>query len=62
MDSDIALVQLTEPLEFSHVRPACLPEKEEKVEASRVCVITGWGIQNEGMFTSPTIALKNQQE
>ncbi|XP_054828432.1 ovochymase-2 [Eublepharis macularius] len=47
MDSDIALVQLNEPLEFNHVRPVCLPEKDEKVEPSRVCVITGWGIQNE---------------
>ncbi|XP_015268234.1 PREDICTED: ovochymase-2, partial [Gekko japonicus] len=47
MDSDIALVQLTEPLELNHVRPVCLPEKDEKVEPSRVCIITGWGIHNE---------------
>ncbi|XP_028586604.2 ovochymase-2 [Podarcis muralis] len=47
-DSDIALVELTEPLEFNHyVRSVCLPEKDEKVEASRVCVITGWGIHYE---------------
>ncbi|XP_077177997.1 ovochymase-2 isoform X2 [Paroedura picta] len=46
MDSDIALVQLTEPLEFNHVRPVCLPEKDEKIEPSRVCIITGWGIHN----------------
>ncbi|KAF7245339.1 Ovochymase-2 [Varanus komodoensis] len=46
--SDIALVQLTEPLEFNHyVRPACLPKKDEKLEPSRLCVITGWGIQYE---------------
>ncbi|XP_062974843.1 ovochymase-2 [Elgaria multicarinata webbii] len=48
MDSDIALVQLTESLEFNHyVRPVCLPEKDEKIEPSRLCVITGWGNQYE---------------
>ncbi|XP_072841907.2 ovochymase-2 isoform X1 [Pogona vitticeps] len=47
-DSDIALVQLTEPLEFNHyVRPVCLPKRNETVEPSTVCVITGWGIQFE---------------
>ncbi|NXT41382.1 OVCH2 protein, partial [Pelecanoides urinatrix] len=44
MDSDIALLQLAEPLEFNHyVRPVCLPAKEEVVQPSRVCVVTGWG-------------------
>ncbi|NXL83661.1 OVCH2 protein, partial [Alectura lathami] len=48
MDSDIALVQLAEPLEFNHyVRPVCLPAKEEVVQPSRVCVVTGWGAQEE---------------
>lgn len=61
MDSDIALVQLTEPLEFNHVHPVCLPEKDEKLAPSRVCIITGWGINNEGMFTFPSITLKNQE-
>ncbi|KFP43111.1 Ovochymase-2, partial [Chlamydotis macqueenii] len=37
MDSDIALLQLAEPLEFNHyVRPP-----------SRVCVVTGWGAHEE---------------
>ncbi|NWI69691.1 OVCH2 protein, partial [Todus mexicanus] len=44
MDSDIALLHLAEPLEFSHyVRPVCLPATEETVQPSRVCVVTGWG-------------------
>ncbi|XP_075783955.1 ovochymase-2 isoform X2 [Pelodiscus sinensis] len=48
MDSDIALLQLTEPLEFNHyVRPVCLPETGEVVQPSRVCTTTGWGIRNE---------------
>ncbi|NXW21502.1 OVCH2 protein, partial [Circaetus pectoralis] len=48
MDSDIALLQLAEPLEFNHyVRPVCLPAKEEAVQPSRVCVVTGWGAHEE---------------
>ncbi|XP_068801291.1 ovochymase-2 isoform X2 [Struthio camelus] len=44
MDCDIALLRLAEPLEFNHyVRPVCLPAKEEAVQPSRVCVVTGWG-------------------
>lgn len=54
MDSDIALLQLTEPLEFNHyVRPVCLPEKNKEVQPSRVCITTGWGIHNEGMQAFP---------
>ncbi|NXN18424.1 OVCH2 protein, partial [Indicator maculatus] len=48
MDSDIALLQLAEPLEFNHyVRPVCLPAEEEAVQPSRVCVVTGWGADEE---------------
>ncbi|NXO00088.1 OVCH2 protein, partial [Rhinopomastus cyanomelas] len=46
MDSDIALLQLAEPLEFNHyVRPVCLPAEEEVLQPSQVCVVTGWGAQ-----------------
>uniref|UniRef100_A0A8C4JS29 Peptidase S1 domain-containing protein n=1 Tax=Dromaius novaehollandiae TaxID=8790 RepID=A0A8C4JS29_DRONO len=49
MDCDIALVRLAEPLEFNHyVRPVCLPAKEEAVQPSRVCVVTGWGAHAGG--------------
>ncbi|XP_069713627.1 ovochymase-2 isoform X2 [Phaenicophaeus curvirostris] len=48
MNSDIALLQLAEPLEFNdYVRPVCLPTKEEVVQPSSVCVVTGWGVQEE---------------
>ncbi|NXI95535.1 OVCH2 protein, partial [Psophia crepitans] len=48
MDSDIALLQLAEPLEFNqYVRPVCLPAQEEVVQPSRVCVVTGWGTHEE---------------
>ncbi|NXR14442.1 OVCH2 protein, partial [Semnornis frantzii] len=48
LDSDIALLQLDEPLEFNHyVRPVCLPAKEEAAQPSTVCVVTGWGASEE---------------
>ncbi|KFV98888.1 Ovochymase-2, partial [Eurypyga helias] len=48
MDSDIALLQLAEPLEFNpYVRPVCLPAEGEVVQPSRVCVVTGWGAHEE---------------
>ncbi|NXV40025.1 OVCH2 protein, partial [Rissa tridactyla] len=48
MDSDIALLQLAEPLEFNHyVSPVCLPAEEETVQPSSVCVVTGWGACEE---------------
>uniref|UniRef100_A0A8B9Q6N0 Peptidase S1 domain-containing protein n=1 Tax=Apteryx owenii TaxID=8824 RepID=A0A8B9Q6N0_APTOW len=54
MDCDIALLQLTEPLEFNHyVRPVCLPAKEEPIQPSRVCIVTGWGAQAGGMQSLP---------
>ncbi|NWW81008.1 OVCH2 protein, partial [Climacteris rufus] len=44
MDSDIALLQLAEPLEFNpSVLPVCLPAKEEVLQPLRMCVVTGWG-------------------
>ncbi|XP_041891557.1 ovochymase-2 isoform X1 [Corvus kubaryi] len=44
LDSDIALLQLAEPLEFNpSVLPVCLPDKEEVLQPSRMCVVTGWG-------------------
>ncbi|KAM9182343.1 ovochymase-2 [Mergus octosetaceus] len=53
MDSDIALLQLAEPLEFNHyVRPVCLPAKEEAIQPSTVCIVTGWGTHEEGIEKS----------
>ncbi|NXY85847.1 OVCH2 protein, partial [Alcedo cyanopectus] len=47
MDSDIALLRLAEPLEFTrHVRPVCLPAAPA-VPRSRLCIVTGWGARQQ---------------
>ncbi|NXN89168.1 OVCH1 protein, partial [Bombycilla garrulus] len=44
LDSDIALLQLAEPLEFApSTLPVCLPAEEEVLQPLRMCVVTGWG-------------------
>ncbi|NWY01688.1 OVCH1 protein, partial [Nothoprocta ornata] len=44
-DSDIALVQLEAPLEYSTaVRPVCLPHRTETLPSSSLCAVSGWGI------------------
>ncbi|NXA38826.1 OVCH1 protein, partial [Eudromia elegans] len=48
-DSDIALVQLDAPLEYSAaVRPVCLPNRTEPLSSSSLCAVSGWGITDEG--------------
>ncbi|NXH21737.1 OVCH2 protein, partial [Bucco capensis] len=48
LDSDIALLQLAEPLEFNpFVQPVCLPAQEEELQPSQLCVVTGWGARGE---------------
>ncbi|MBZ3874071.1 Ovochymase-1 [Sciurus carolinensis] len=43
-DSDIALIQLSSPLEYnSVVRPVCLPHSTEPLFSSEICAVTGWG-------------------
>uniref|UniRef100_A0A2R8ZVZ5 Ovochymase 1 n=1 Tax=Pan paniscus TaxID=9597 RepID=A0A2R8ZVZ5_PANPA len=43
-DSDIALIQLSSPLEYnSAVRPVCLPHSTEPLFSSEICAVTGWG-------------------
>ncbi|KAM5251206.1 ovochymase-1, partial [Hipposideros larvatus] len=53
-DSDIALMQLSSPLEFSFaVRPVCLPHSTEPLLSSEICVVTGWGsIREDGDLAS----------
>ncbi|NXD09961.1 OVCH1 protein, partial [Nothocercus nigrocapillus] len=47
-DSDIALVQLDAPLEYSAaVRPVCLPNRTEPLSSSSLCAVSGWGIIEE---------------
>ncbi|XP_030056813.1 ovochymase-2 isoform X2 [Microcaecilia unicolor] len=46
MEQDIALLQLSEPFQFTaYVRPACLPANGSVVQPSSLCVVTGWGAQ-----------------
>ncbi|XP_032973550.1 ovochymase-1 [Rhinolophus ferrumequinum] len=48
-DSDIALMQLSSPLEFnSAVRPVCLPHGRDPLFSSEICAVTGWGSIREG--------------
>uniref|UniRef100_A0A2K5QIG9 Ovochymase 1 n=1 Tax=Cebus imitator TaxID=2715852 RepID=A0A2K5QIG9_CEBIM len=53
-DSDIALVQLSSPLEYnSAVRPICLPDSTEPPFSSKICAVTGWGsISRDGGLAS----------
>ncbi|KAM9673375.1 LOW QUALITY PROTEIN: ovochymase-1 [Trichechus inunguis] len=48
-DSDVALIQLSSPREYSSVvRPVCLPQSTEPLLSSDICAITGWGSISEG--------------
>ncbi|KGL78596.1 Ovochymase-1, partial [Tinamus guttatus] len=48
-DSDIALVQLDAPVEYSTaVRPVCLPNRTEPLSSSSLCAVSGWGITEGG--------------
>ncbi|XP_070533440.1 transmembrane protease serine 9-like [Ptychodera flava] len=43
-DNDIAMVELTQPIDFTDlIRPVCLPTKETVLEPGTVCYVTGWG-------------------
>uniref|UniRef100_A0A674ITF2 Peptidase S1 domain-containing protein n=1 Tax=Terrapene triunguis TaxID=2587831 RepID=A0A674ITF2_9SAUR len=49
-DYDIAVVQLSSPVEFtSDIRMVCLPEKFYVFPHDTTCFVTGWGaLQNQG--------------
>ncbi|KAM7420562.1 hypothetical protein PAMA_015003 [Pampus argenteus] len=48
-DYDIALLELTEPLEFtSTIQPICLPSSSHIFPAGMSCWVTGWGQLREG--------------
>ncbi|KAG9470548.1 hypothetical protein GDO78_017351 [Eleutherodactylus coqui] len=47
-DYDIALIRLAEDLAFNNfVHPVCLPKREEPLEPTSLCVVTGWGSTGE---------------
>ncbi|XP_018431933.1 PREDICTED: ovochymase-1 [Nanorana parkeri] len=45
---DVGLLRVKEPFTFNDfVRPVCLPRKDEPIEPSSLCVVTGWGNTEE---------------
>uniref|UniRef100_A0A671TSG2 ST14 transmembrane serine protease matriptase n=1 Tax=Sparus aurata TaxID=8175 RepID=A0A671TSG2_SPAAU len=48
-DYDIALLELSEPLEFTNtIQPICLPSHSHIFPAGMSCWVTGWGALREG--------------
>ena len=48
-DYDIALLELTEPLQFSNtINPVCLPATSHVFPPGLPCWVTGWGTLREG--------------
>ncbi|CAL8264585.1 unnamed protein product [Gadus morhua 'NCC'] len=48
--SDLALVQLDGPVEWSeYVRPVCLPDTGVRFPGGRPCYVTGWGHIRQGV-------------
>lgn len=46
--SDIVLMQLHSPVEYSsHIFPACVPKKDTKIPPEKVCWASGWGSLRE---------------
>ncbi|CAN2389003.1 serine-type endopeptidase activity [Pristimantis euphronides] len=49
-DNDIALLELSEPVNFNqNIRPVCLPRPSENFADNKSCYVTGWGaLQDDG--------------
>ncbi|MBN3309803.1 ST14 protein, partial [Amia calva] len=62
LDSDLALLELERPLEFSSsVQPVCLPPRSHSIPAGQPCFVTGWGLlQEDGESVLPLVLQKGQ--
>lgn len=51
--SDIVLMQLESPVEYSsHILPACVPDKNIKLPKEKACWASGWGnLREDGEYT-----------
>nr|XP_042121694.1 serine protease 40-like [Peromyscus maniculatus bairdii] len=51
--SDIVLMQLESPVEFSsHILPACVPDKNTTIPSHKACWASGWGhLREDGEYT-----------
>ena len=50
---DFALVELARSVDFnkySHIRPICLPSKEEVDYDGNIGTVAGWGVENVGLL------------
>ncbi|TFJ97866.1 protein FAM187B [Platysternon megacephalum] len=60
--ADIALVQLTEPVNFTDtIRPISLPGPSTPFPAGEVCWVTGWGLTGSGYTLPPPRTLQELQ-
>lgn len=57
-DYDIALLELSEPLQFANtIQPICLPDSSHVFPAGMSCWVTGWGALREGGIISVMVIL-----
>lgn len=58
-DYDIALLELSEPLQFANtIQPICLPDSSHVFPAGMSCWVTGWGALREGAGQAAQILQK----
>uniref|UniRef100_A0A2K5Z5W3 Peptidase S1 domain-containing protein n=1 Tax=Mandrillus leucophaeus TaxID=9568 RepID=A0A2K5Z5W3_MANLE len=62
MGSDITLLQLHRPVEFSsHILPACLPEPTTSLAPDSSCWISGWGMVTEDVVLPEPFQLQEAE-